>query len=975
MSCRTLTLLMLLLAASATSGQDEPLSTRIAEGIARQFPRTARPLVLASWPTPLREAPGAMMTAAISPDGAIVATGCGHPNQAGELVLWNTTTGREHLVLRFPRGVRSIAFTKDGRQIAAGGFDGVARLIDVKDGATLREFRGHTDAINGLALSPDDRQLATGSHDDTIMLWNVADGSVAQTFKGHTGDVLTVAISNNGKLLASAGRDNTIKLWDLETTAHLHTLQGHEALVETVAFSPDSRHVASASWDGTLRLWDATAAKETGVLRRPTRMVSLAFAPKGELLAAGGFDGQLVLWDHANDAVTKQIDARAAAVYALAWSQDGTRLASCSFDGVANLWNADGTPLQTFARRPSLQGDARLITGAVWLADETLVATTHGDGIARLTLAATGQAAGEIKLPSAMVTHLAAIAGEDSVWAGTASGDVYRLSAAPAATPPGKDGPGGPSYKPSKVGAHQSPIASLALSPDGKFLASCGQNGSLQIHETAGSKTIATADTGSPIVCAAFDQSNRRLATGHADGRVRLWHARTAKEIPCDLKLDQPPQALACATAGDLLATAAGQAVTLWKVAFEGGAAKASVRRSFTLADGQFTTLAFTPDSRQIITGDQTGAIRLWTIAGSGERTLPRKHGTGVSALAVAPRTNRVLTASPDGTAYIWEPAGKSDTIEPLVTIPAHDKGARYIALTPDGEHLISDGYDNHVRVWNLTTGGKERDLAAVDTASAAVLLPKGTRIAIGRWGKRIQICDLGSGQPQENYPGLPRGPYSLAISPDESRMLAVFRELGVRLFDLTSLEADPLVTLAPDELPFTFATFSPDNAAFVTCTGDHERMTLAGKLRLHNAKNGAVIRSFDGHTSEVKYAAFDAAGKRLASCSGDKTVRLWEVESGKLLATLPHAIGTFSAAFVPESDLLFASDYHGTLLLWDLRTNQVVQQLACHSDFLGRVVLSSDLSVAATSSRDGTVKLWKLAGAGNELRVVDAAN
>jgi WD40 repeat protein len=244
--------------------------------------------------------------------------------------------------------------------------------------------------------------------------------------------------------------------------------------------------------------------------------------------------------------------------------------------------------------------------------------------------------------------------------------------------------------------------------------------------------------------------------------------------------------------------------------------------------------------------------------------------------------------------------------------------------------------------------------------------------VAVGHWSKRIHINDLASGDRLASYDGLPHGPTMLAASPDGRFLAAVFRDHGVMLFDLTSAKTDPTVSLTPDELPFTGIAFTPDGETFVTCTGDHERMDLPGKVRLHSSIDGTVIHTFHGHTSEVKFATIDSRGQRLATASGDKTVRLWDVTSARLFATLPHLIGTFSAVFVPDSDLLFTSDYHGTHWLWDLRTNQAVQQVSCHADFLGRVALSLDLTVAATSSRDGTVKLWQLSGQGNELRVVD---
>jgi WD40 repeat protein len=469
-----------------------------------------------------------------------------------------------------------------------------------------------------------------------------------------------------------------------------------------------------------------------------------------------------------------------------------------------------------------------------------------------------------------------------------------------------------------------------------------------------------------------FAADGRRLITGQSDGRVRWWDAASGREVPSQLRLARPVRGMTLVPGGGELAVAAGQNVELFSFTIDDDRVQAAGRRALTIPAGEVSALAVAPRSPHIIIGDTAGQVRLWELTGGVARTLARQHQAAVTALAVGPSSETLLTAGADGAAWLWQPLAAERAIRPLASIPAHEKGTRYLALAK-GDRLISDGYDNHVRVWNLATGQQERDLGVPDSASACVLLPGGTRVAVGHWSKRIQYVELESGERQDNIRGLPRGPYAIAVAPAEDRIAAAFRELGAMVYDLNSVEADPVITLPPDELPFTHVAFAPDGQSFVTCTGDYQRMNLAGKVRLHDAKSGAVIRSFDGHTSEVKFAAFDARGKRLATASGDKTVRVWDAATGKQLAGLPHSIGTFVAAFVPDSDLLFTADYHGKVFAWNLASSTIVQEVPCHSDFVCRIALSEDLSVLASGSRDGTVKLWRLAGRGDDLRIVDA--
>jgi WD40 repeat protein len=900
-----------------------------------------------------------MMTAAISRDGNTIATGSGHPNQAGELVVWEADTGRQRWQRPFPRGIRSVAFTSDGRQIVAGSFDGVARVHDAASGDMLKEFRGHTDAINAVALSSDDRWLATGSHDQTVIMWNLADGSRRHTLRGHLGDVLTVAISAGGKLLASGGRENVVRIWNLQSGDVLHTLAGHEQLVEMVAFSPDDAHLATASWDGTLRIWDVATGMPQGILRRGTRISSVAFAPRGKEVWSGGFDGQLAAWLPDADTPPRTFKAQDGAVYAVALSADGSRIVTCGFEGTARLWQADGTLIHKLDRQPALAEDARSIVRAAWSGSGELLATVHGDGVLRLTRAASGQAAGELKLADARIVDAVFATDGQRLAVATHDGNVIRWDVA------------AKSDAQATFARHAGGVAALALAPDGMSLVSVGREGSIEIHRLAVGKPIASAFADSPVRCVAV-VGRGHMITGHDDGRLRAWSIADAKELASEIRLSSPARAIAVSPDGRTLALELGSSIELWQLALDGNSSKASGRRVFTLPEGEVTQVQFSAGGEQIISGDTTGQVRLWTLSGGGARTLARKHAGGVTALALAPGDQTLFTAGADLTAWVWHPERSEGAIRPLASIPAHEKGTRYVALARDGR-LVSDGYDNHIRVWNLATGQEERDLGVPDSASACVLLASGTHVAVGHWSKRIQLVELATGRRLDNIRGLPRGPYAIDVSPDERYMAAAFRELGAAIYNLKADEADAMVTLPPDELPFTHVAFSPEGKTFVTCTGDYQRMELAGKVRLHEVKTGKVIREFVGHSSEVKMAAFDRAGNRLATCGGDKTVRIWDVSTGRMLALFPHPIGTFTPLFVEGTDLVIAADYHGKVYFWDLTKTAPVQVVSGHADLINRLALSEDRSVLATGSRDGTVRLWKLAGEGNALRIVSA--
>ena len=115
------------------------------------------------------------------------------------------------------KGVYSVAFTPDGKALAAGGeYDNTIRLWDVKTGKVLRELSGHAGPVAAVAFSPDGRTLASACQwEPAIRLWDVATGKQRRLCEGHADWATSLALSPDGKVLASSSRDGTVLLWDM----------------------------------------------------------------------------------------------------------------------------------------------------------------------------------------------------------------------------------------------------------------------------------------------------------------------------------------------------------------------------------------------------------------------------------------------------------------------------------------------------------------------------------------------------------------------------------------------------------------------------------------------------------------------------------------------------------------------------------------------------------------------------------------
>ena len=344
----------------------------------------------------------------------------------------------------------SITFSPDGKTLASGSSDATVKLWDVATGKLKATLEGHTTPVNSIAFSPDGKTLASGAgdyvksddpiprqgtfyypvsvRDATVKLWDVATGKLKATLEGHTGPVNSVAFSPDGNTLASGSNGRfyynptvhgdfftitrgTIKLWDVATGILKNTLgiygnQREEesfsqgtgrgyGIIYDVTFSPDGKTIASTERDysivsheetnwwssenfwvflyaqlavdahgnmpfrsrmilddhvtetyrDVINLWDVASGAIKATLEGHTdRVNSVAFSPDGSTIASGSSDATVKLWD-----VSRQFQSRVPkatlsnhgdSVYSIAFSPDGTRLASGCRDGVVRLWSA-----------------------------------------------------------------------------------------------------------------------------------------------------------------------------------------------------------------------------------------------------------------------------------------------------------------------------------------------------------------------------------------------------------------------------------------------------------------------------------------------------------------------------------------------------------------------------------------------------------------------------------------------------------
>jgi WD40 repeat protein len=217
----------------------------------------------------------------------------------------------------------------------------VANTIHQKLYGEIRRFTGLTGWLLRVCITPDGKHVVCSG--DTISVWELDTGKRLRTFStGGWG----FDLSKDGKRVLCSTRDHSIRLYEVESGKELKRFIGHRGEVWAASLTPDGKHAVTGGWDKLIRVWDTATGKEVRSFPVPDFPRCSAMSPDGKLLAVGHFPGAVDgagvvrVWDWQTG---KQVSAGAGhpqAITCVAWSRDGKRLATSSFDGTVRLWDS-----------------------------------------------------------------------------------------------------------------------------------------------------------------------------------------------------------------------------------------------------------------------------------------------------------------------------------------------------------------------------------------------------------------------------------------------------------------------------------------------------------------------------------------------------------------------------------------------------------------------------------------------------------
>jgi len=590
-------------------------------------------------------------------------------------------------------------------------------------------------------------------------------------------------------------------LWPLCQSDALSTLLQHSNSIVSLAFSRAGGLLAAReTGPGSVLLWDWS--KRQQVWQLPGTWGggrAMALSPQGQLLAVGGLvtNRQAVVnvWETSTRRQIAELQ-HGEWLVAMAFSPDGSKLATFAADRTVRVWNMETRQLMASFTSSPASGEHRGVVA--FSPDGAILAIGETDGRIRLVALISNSERRSFQAHAEGITALAFAADGKTLASGSGHSDsTIRLWDVESGSPAGQ------------LVGHTAWVSCLALSPDGRTLASASADQTIRLWELASQRCQATLRGHlNEVYTVAFSPDGQALVSGCKDGSVGLWDPQSKPKAALPFTLSRPIRRLEFAPDSQTFNTLnTDGSISLWDTA------TAKETLTYTTLGTNHNSLAISPDGTLLAVGCR-GRIRLWHRVTQRELTNFVGHSAEIVHLQFRAQGRLLLSAGYDWRVKVWETTSWREQRRFPID---RDRYLLKMDASVDGRLLAIGDKQGTANVWDTATGSKAATLSGPSRPIDGVAFsPNGRLLAVGTQHGTAKLYEVNSWRELTTLHGHLLGIHSVAFTPDGQR-LATGSNLkeAVKLWDIGT--GQEVCTLEGEGTIFQFTAFSPDGNTLVS--------------------------------------------------------------------------------------------------------------------------------------------------------------
>jgi WD40 repeat protein len=697
---------------------------------------------------------------AFSPDGNLLASG-------GYRVvkLWQRPRNVHSLKIAAPNAVTAVVVSPDRKLIAFGTTDNTISISNLVVEKVMKTLSGHTGQVTGLQFSSDGSKLFSSSLDKSIRVWNVADGKQRGQFTTPS-PVNDLALNKDATQVISAGADNLLRVWKLPAVGEASSkptleIKGHTKSVTSVELiSPAGTQIVSGSEDGTVRIWTLSNGKQVRSMNHGGPVTDVASRPDGQRVASSGANNIAKLWQVSDGKQLAELKGDLNARSSTAGSLEREAVAKQKVTLTGNAFKAgeknlkdrqDGfkkaTEAKTKADKAVADAGPKVKTAEAALKaaqaelekkkddkklkkkvdDATKKVTTEQANLKKATNTQTSAARSLTQADKAVVTAKKTL--EEYLKAKDQAAANQKVAAESLKTVQQAEK------------AAEKPIRSLAFSPDGKRLATAGDDNLLHVWNSEDGTALEVYQGHTQALSGVVYVSENALLSASADKTIIVWNTK--------------PQ---------------------WKLIGQLGPPEdAPLELGLSPFVNRVLALDFSDDGKLLATGggypSRSGELMIWDV---GKQSLIRQiqdaHSDTVLGVDFSQDGNSLLSGASDKFAKQFEVA----TGNFVRSFEGHTHHVLDVSWKLDGTSISTAGADNVVKVWNVETGEQRRTIGGYSKQVTSVqYIGVGENVVSCSGDKQVRFHRTGNGQAYRSFDGGTDFMYTSAAARSETSVIA----------------------------------------------------------------------------------------------------------------------------------------------------------------------------------------------------------